>query len=297
MDNLLTSCLSAICQALDNESELDKKIKLLEDVTEFLLTTPDAFSSSDVSWTGPLYSATSHLLSNRLPAKDRRKVFRLISSLVLGFQRFHWFLPLDVQWSPSDAKYFNLLIRFICIEIVMLLDESAGIDDDYMGVLLVIMEHGLMCLVQSDDLSSYLTADQLSSLIISIRSAAEKMLQFSDLHKDETEQTVLLFSMMRLLSLWIIEDNEGVSANAGKVFTYSVVSILSKPAPIPSHDLLHAAINSITVLPNKCKEVTKELESQINHLLTSCALNPDPESECTTTVISFRDHMAELLLE
>lgn len=293
MEKLLTSCLSTICQALRDEPELEKKMRLVDDVTEFLLTTPDAFSSCDLSWTGSLYSATSDLLSNRLPAKDRRKVFRLISSLILGFQCFHWFLPPDGQWSASDAKYFNLLTRYTCVEIVMLLDDGHVIDDDYMGVLLIILEHGLMSLVQSDDLSSHLTPDQLSSLIVSIRSVADKMLEFADLHKDETEHSVLLCSIMRLLSLWIIEDNGGVSAKAGNVFTRFVVSVLSKPAPHPSHDSLHAAFNSITVLPDKCKLVMKEIESEMNHLLTTCGQNPDPESECRSVLLSFQTYMAE----
>lgn len=296
MEALLTTCLSKICEEISRESDLNKKMKLVDDVTEFLLVTPDVFSSSDMTWRQFLYSSIRHLLSSKLPAKDRKKLFKLISSLVLGFGRTNWFMAEDGEWSDADVTYFHLLSRYTCIEIAMLLDDRqpGNIDSDFLGCILIILEHCLICLVECDAVTSHLTPDQICALIVSIRSVSLTMMEFADLHKDDDEYTLIIRSMIRLISLWVREDNEGVSVDAGNTFAAVVVAVLMKcqddtmTVSADSHDLLHAAICSISALPPDCLPAVDELRTQIIRLLSICQHEPDPDSSCASVRESFR---------
>ena len=299
METLLTTCLSKICEEMDREPDLHKKMKLVDDVTEFLLSTPDVFSSSDLTWRRFLYSTITHLLSNKIPAKDRKKVFKLISSLVLGFGRINWFMAEDGDWREQDVKYFNLLSRYTCIEIVMLLDgqQDDNIDSDFLGCVLIILEHCLMCLVECDAVSSGLTPSQISALIVAIRSAAITMIEFADLHKDDQELTLIIRSMIRLISLWIREDNEGVTVHAGNMFASVVIAVLTRSqaetTTTSSHDLLHAAIAGITDLPSECAQTLSGRRNEISDLMSHCQQDPGPESSCSIVYQSLTDFMSQ----
>jgi hypothetical protein len=294
MENMLTACLTKICEEMNNEPTLEKKIKLVDDITEFLLVTPDVFSAADLKWRQELYQTIKHLISNKMPSQCRRKVFKLISSLTLGFGRVNWFLSPDGDWGVADVQYFNLLSRYVCIEIVLLLDDGRdqNVDSDYLGCLLITLEHCLICLVECDAVTCHLTADQISALIVSIRSAALTMIDFADLHKHEDSFTLVIRSIIRLTSLWIREDNEGVSVPIGNKFVEVVVTVLNhEAAPAPDatdlHELIHAAVTSVTALPSECIPVISENRNKISGLLTACQANSDPDSSCRMVCESF----------
>jgi hypothetical protein len=261
-----------------------KKMQLAEEITEFLLQTPDACHSSDQSWTNPLALSIAELIKNRLPSDKRRILFRLISSLTHGFGRIDWFRNTQENtWTESDRKLFGLLSRLACVEIVMCI-EAEPLDSELMGSLLIILEHCLSCLVDEESsVASGMEPDALASLIKNIREVAASLIDYLSekwTGEESTLESLEYLSMLRFICQWIIEDtclNEE-QAESLRPLIVSVLEMQMEKHLLDSPSFEHALLSSLLSLFD-VKEFSLE-SLQIESFVNNCNLCSNQESTC-----------------
>jgi hypothetical protein len=219
MEVMLHECLAKVCEAFYVERDLQQKMNLCQEITEFLLSTPDVFvdaTSTPRGWLTHLSDTVRHLLQNKLPSDKRSQVFKLASVLTEGFNRIDWFVDFkkwarksrskEDKWSLEDRKFFGLFTRLTCIEIVLLLEgisknsqttTSAQIDN--LGCLLILIEHEMSCLLDveyfDDDplhedktTIASMSPDEVGSLISNIRGVASNVIDYLILKHGSQEQ-------------------------------------------------------------------------------------------------------------
>ena len=227
---MLNNCLAQVCQAFEEEQDLEKKMTLCQEITHFLLSTPQVFEdelkplSPGTQWINHVKQSIKHLIQNKIPQDKRVNLFRLISALTHGFNRVDWLFSSD--WTDEDTKLFGLLTRLTCIELVMLLDKMSPLQEketDLLGCLLILVEKEMTCLLEVDKATQRMTPQEIGSLISSFRGVASNMITFLSQsvnanpveNQSQEERDTSTFncslqelSMVRFLCQWILEDSD-----------------------------------------------------------------------------------------
>ena len=312
MELMLNDCLSKVCQSFQEEADLEVKMNLCEEISDFLLSTPDVFSGSltSLSWLSHVRKTVKHLLQNKLPSDKRILVFRLMSVLTQGLHGIDWFLEREEKWTPDDCHFFGLLTRLTCIELVMLLDSLSSkhqnnlltpipnnqesissSETDLLGSLLILLEHEMSCLLDNEESSKHMSPDEVGSLISSIRGAAFNIIDFlviklntSAVEDEDTTRrlpsntepiAIECLSLVRFLCKWLLEDTDITEEQAEQVTPLLLKSFQtqSESHPMPSPSFEHALLSALISI-NDVKELVMrdETKETFESFTSSCLL-------------------------
>lgn len=327
MELMLSECLSKVCLCFYEEKDLELKMNLCQEITDFLLSTPDVFIDTSLTtlprkpWLCHISNTVRHLLQNQLPNDKRVLLFKLMSSLTHGLHRIDWFVDQE-SWTEDDCKFFGLMTRLTAIEIVMLLERLSGqesgdttsLQSDHLGSLLILVEHEMSCLLENDSSTSLMSPDEVGSLISSIRGVASNVIEFlvlkqhspvevdnesrkrslSDL--EESSQTASMsiecLSLVRFLCQWLLEDTDVTEDQAEQITPILISSFLSQSQHQAMESPLfeHGILSALLSL-NDVKEVLvvdHELKEVLDKQTSSCLVCREGEQEDLPICQEFR---------